>query len=125
MTSEYKKDLTYELRQRGLQDAAIADILDELPAEADADLMREFGEPKQYAASFPKGNRRTAGWWIITGAVSIAALAILVRVIGVLTNVTERSVGVSIAVLAGGIVVVAVAAVVAAAVDRRPVDTRR
>ena len=124
MTSEYKRDLTYELRQRGLQDAAIADILNELPADADAELMREFGEPKQYAASFPKGNRRTAGWWIISWAVSIAAFAISVRVLGVFTNVTERSVGVSIALLVGGIVLVAVATVVAAVVDRRPVDTR-
>ena len=124
MTSEYKRDLTYELRQRGLHDATIADILNELPADADTDLTKEFGEPKQYAASFPKGRRRTVGWWMITGAVVIAALAILLRVVAVVTNVVEQSVGVSVAVLVGGVAFVAVASIVAAAVDRRPVDAQ-
>lgn len=125
MTNEYKKDLTYELRQRRLTDAAIADILNELPAGADDELKSEFGEPKQYAESYPKGNRRSAGWWIITIAVIVAVLAILTRVLGVVTNFFDQSIGISIAILVGGIVFVAFAAIVAAAVDRREVDTPR
>lgn len=33
VTNKYRSDLTYELRQRGLTDAAIADILDALRPE--------------------------------------------------------------------------------------------
>lgn len=55
--------------------------------------MNEFGEPRQYAESYQKGDRRTTGWWIITIAVTVAVLTVLIRVLGVVANLFEQSIG--------------------------------
>ena len=123
--SEYTTELTYELRQRGVVDGEIAEILSELPSATDEDLTREFGEAKAYAASFPKGAKKSRGWKIITATVVVGLAIVLGRVLGVILSGGEHSIIHSLLFLGGLVVAVIVASIVAAAVDRRPVKTAR
>lgn len=119
MTSDYRSELTYELRQRGLPESTVRDIVSELPPDTDSALEREFGTARDYAGSFPNGKRRTTGWFIISGAAAVGALVILWRVVATATGLVERNVGMSVTILVGAVVLVALASVAAAAVDRR------
>lgn len=121
MSSNYARELTYELRHRGLSDAEISDVLRELPPLTPEELRTEFGTPSAYAESFPKGKRQTAGAIIISVAVVIAALAVLWRVVSVFFLGVSHDLLISLAFLGGGLLLVAVAAIIAAQVDRRPI----
>ena len=71
----YERKLTFNLRLRGLPEAEIADVIDEVraheaaagtPAEAD------FGTAEEYASQFPKKKRRTRGRTITTIGAAVA-----------------------------------------------------
>jgi hypothetical protein len=123
--SEYTTELTSELRSRGIAEAEIADILIELPACADEDLKREFGEAKAYAASFPKGAKRSRGHKIIAATLAIGLAVVVGRLFAVLFGVRDGSVVELLLFLGGLVVAVAIASIVGAAVDRRPIKTVR
>ena len=87
----YERNLTFNLRIRGLSEPEIAEVIDEVRAHgaaAGTPAVAEFGTAEEYAKQFPKRNRRTRGRTItmIGTAVAIAyglfavLLALLFRV---------------------------------------------
>ncbi|MFF2246564.1 hypothetical protein ACFVTM_20605 [Arthrobacter sp. NPDC058130] len=87
----YERNLTFNLRLRGLSEPEITEVIDEVRAHeaaAGPPAEAEFGSAEDYAKQFPKKKRRTRGTSItmIGTAISIAyvllavILAILFRV---------------------------------------------
>lgn len=79
----YYNDLSYELRQRGLTEGRIADIIEE--AEQHCSISDEkpedaFGKPRDYASNFPvTGRPRTSrGLMNIGGLIVVVIFAIQV-----------------------------------------------
>ncbi|WP_445443116.1 hypothetical protein [Clavibacter sp. km1a] len=117
---DYLRELTYELRSRKNNDSAIQVVLRELPPGLSGEeLEHEFGSAHDYAASFPKGASRSAGWWCITVAVAVAALLLASRPISVFVLRQESSLALSIGTLAVGIALIVAASMAAGRVDRR------
>jgi hypothetical protein len=84
----YERNLTFNLRLRGLTEPEIAEAIDEVRAHARAAGTHEeaeFGRAEEYAKQFPKKKRRTRGTIItaIGTAISIAyvLLAVLLMVL--------------------------------------------
>lgn len=76
----YERDLAFNLRQRGLPESQVAEVIDEVrahtattgtPAEA------EFGTAEDYAASFPAVKRRSRGHRVVTVAVLLSITYVL------------------------------------------------
>jgi ascorbate-specific PTS system EIIC-type component UlaA len=80
----YEHDLAFNLRQRGLPESQLAEVIDEVRAHTattGASAEAEFGTAEQYAASFPAVKRRSRGHRVVAVAVLLAiayALASLV-----------------------------------------------
>jgi sterol desaturase/sphingolipid hydroxylase (fatty acid hydroxylase superfamily) len=85
----YKRDLTFNLRMRGLSEVEIAEAIDEVTAHEAATgnpAAAEFGKAEEYAREFPKKKRRTRGqtFTFVGGilAVIYILVALLLRPIG-------------------------------------------
>lgn len=79
----YERNLTFNLRLRGLSEPEIAETLEEVRAHETATgtpAEAEFGTAEEYAKQFPKKKRRTRGSIItmIGGALAIAYLLFMV-----------------------------------------------
>lgn len=79
----YEKDLAFNLRNRGMSESQIIEVISEVRAHAanGVSAESEFGKPEEYASTFPKSKRRTRGVRVITAAV-IIAIAYVVAVVG-------------------------------------------
>jgi hypothetical protein len=80
----YERNLTFNLRVRGLSEAEIAETLAEVRAHVDAagtSAEVEFGTADEYAKQFPKRKRRTRGSLITTGGVLLAVAYVLFAVL--------------------------------------------
>lgn len=72
----YERNLTFNLRLRGLSEAEIVEALAEVRAHVDAagtPAAAEFGAADEYARQFPKKKRKTAG-----GAIARAGLVLAI-----------------------------------------------
>ncbi|GKV72711.1 MULTISPECIES: HAAS signaling domain-containing protein [Pseudarthrobacter] len=79
-SQEYLKALAYELRQRKLNEDMVSSTLQEVSshlAESGESGEAAFGQPKDYAASFPAGTTTSRGARVgnLAGLVVIATLA--------------------------------------------------
>lgn len=73
----YKRNLTFNLRMRGLSEAEIGEVLGEVrehEASAGTPAKAEFGTAEGYAKQFPRKKRRTRGSTIVAigGLLAIA-----------------------------------------------------
>jgi hypothetical protein len=71
----YERDLAFNLRQRGLPESQLAEVIDEVRAHTattGACAEAEFGTAEQYAASFPAVKRRSRGQRVVAVAVLLA-----------------------------------------------------
>jgi hypothetical protein len=71
----YEHDLAFNLRQRGLPESQVAEVIDEVRAHTattGASAEAEFGTAEQYAARFPAVKRRSRGHRVVTIAVLLA-----------------------------------------------------
>ena len=76
----YERDLTFNLRIRGLSEAEIAETLAEVRAHVDAagtPPETEFGTAEEYAKQFPWRKRRTRGRAITMVGVTLAVAYLL------------------------------------------------
>lgn len=79
----YERNLTFNLRIRGLSESEIKEVLDDVRAHQEATgtpAAAEFGPADEYAKQFPKKKRRTLGKSItgIGAALGIAYLLLAV-----------------------------------------------
>jgi hypothetical protein len=80
----YERNLTFNLRLRGLSEPEIAEVLDEVRAHEAATRTpaeAEFGTAEEYAKQFPKKKRRTRGSTITMIGAALAIAYILVTVL--------------------------------------------
>ncbi len=80
----YLRNLTFNLRLRGLSEAEIAEALDEVRAHeaaAGTPVEAEFGSAEEYAKQFPKKKRRTRGAFITTVGLVLAIAYVLLVVL--------------------------------------------
>ncbi|MCU1407437.1 MAG: hypothetical protein JWQ43_3740 [Glaciihabitans sp.] len=78
----YEHELAFNLRQRGIPEATIAETVDEVRAHTamtGTDAASEFGTPVEYASSFPEVKRSTRGRRVII----VAAVLAIAYVIGI------------------------------------------
>jgi hypothetical protein len=76
----YERDLAFNLRQRGLPEAQVDEVIDEVRAHTattGASAEAEFGTAEQYAASFPAVKRRSRGHRVVAVAVLLAITYVL------------------------------------------------
>lgn len=79
----YERNLTFNLRLRGLSETEIAEALDEVRAHgaaAGTPVEAEFGTAEEYAKQFPKTKRRTRGS-LITMVGLLLSIAYLLLVV--------------------------------------------
>ncbi|MDP9999592.1 MULTISPECIES: hypothetical protein [Pseudarthrobacter] len=79
----YERNLTFNLRLRGLSEAEIAEAMAEVRAHADAagtPAAAEFG-PDEYARQFPKQKRKTRGSAIAKAGLLLAIAYLLFAVL--------------------------------------------
>ena len=80
----YERRLTFNLRVRGLSEAEITEVLDEVRAHEAATgtaAEAEFGTAEEYAKQFPKQKRRTRGKTITTISTALAIAYVLLTVL--------------------------------------------
>jgi sterol desaturase/sphingolipid hydroxylase (fatty acid hydroxylase superfamily) len=80
----YERNLTFNLRTRGLSESEITEVLDEVRAHQAAtgtSAATEFGTAEEYAKQFPKKKRRTPGRTITTIGSVLAVAYILLMVL--------------------------------------------
>jgi hypothetical protein len=71
----YERDLAFNLRQRGLPESQVAEVIEEVRAHTattGASAETEFGTAEQYAASFPIVKRHSRGHRVVAVAVLLA-----------------------------------------------------
>lgn len=90
----YERNLTFNLRLRGLSETEIAETLDEVRAHgavAGGSAEAEFGTAEEYAKQFPKQKRRTRGSTItMIGTASAIAYVLLAVILMPLFKVDIR-----------------------------------
>lgn len=90
----YERNLAFNLRLRGLSEAELAEILEEVRAHeaaAGTPAEAEFGTAEEYAKQFPKKKRRTRGHTItMVGAALAIAYVLLAVLLMVLFRVDIR-----------------------------------
>jgi sterol desaturase/sphingolipid hydroxylase (fatty acid hydroxylase superfamily) len=90
----YERNLTFNLRLRGLSEPEIAEVLDEVRAHEAATgtpAEAEFGTAEEYAKQFPKKKRRTRGSTItMIGAALAIAYALFAVLLAILFRVDIR-----------------------------------
>jgi hypothetical protein len=90
----YERNLTFNLRIRGLSESEIAEVLGDVRAHqaaAGTSAAAEFGTPDEYAKQFPKQKRRTLGRTITSvGAASAIAYLFLAVLLMVLFRIDIR-----------------------------------
>ena len=80
----YERNLTFNLRIRGLSESEITEVLDEVRAHqatAGTSAAAEFGTADEYAKQFPKTKRRTLGRTITTVGTTLAISYVLLAVL--------------------------------------------
>ncbi|WP_457975032.1 hypothetical protein [Arthrobacter sp. D1-17] len=82
----YERNLTFNLRLRGLSEPEIAETLEEVRAHEAATgtpAEAEFGTAEEYAKQFPRKKRRTRGSMIamIGGALAVAYILLMVLLV--------------------------------------------
>ncbi|WP_457973958.1 hypothetical protein [Arthrobacter sp. D1-17] len=80
----YERNLTFNLRIRGLSESEIAEVLGEVRAHqaaAGTSAAAEFGTADEYAKQFPKKKRRTLGRTITSVGAALAIAYILLAVL--------------------------------------------
>lgn len=80
----YERNLTFNLRLRGLSESEITEVLGEVQAHQSAaggPAEAEFGPAEQYAKQFPQKKRRTPGRTITTVGVALAIAYLLLAVL--------------------------------------------
>lgn len=80
----YERNLTFNLRIRGLSEDEIAETLDEVRAHeaaAGTPAEAEFGKAEEYAKQFPKTRMRTRGTVITMIGVALSIAYVLVAVL--------------------------------------------
>ncbi|MET3719146.1 MULTISPECIES: hypothetical protein [unclassified Arthrobacter] len=92
----YERNLTFKLRVRGLSEAEIAEVLNEVRAHeatAGTNVETEFGAAEEYAKQFPRTKRRTRGRTItMVGLVLAIAYVLLVVVLMLFFRIDLREV---------------------------------
>ncbi|MFJ6357676.1 HAAS signaling domain-containing protein [Pseudarthrobacter oxydans] len=126
-TEEYLKALAYELRQRKHNEDMVGSTLQEVSshlAESGESGEAAFGQPKEYAASFPAGTTTSRGARVgsLAGLVVIVTLAAYL----VLRGTFDVSFGISGTLTYFGAVVAVTAALIVTGqqMDRRLPDPR-
>lgn len=120
-SSKYISELTYHLRTRGLAEDEVRSIVTELPSASDQKLERDFGSPNDYAEAFGPGSKKSTGWKLIAGSVAVAVLVMAIHLFSVVFGGVEQSLGRYVMILGGAALLVVVASIIAAYIDRRPV----
>ncbi|WLQ05117.1 hypothetical protein [Arthrobacter oryzae] len=80
----YERNLTFNLRVRGLSESEITEVLDDVRAHraaAGAPAAVEFGPADEYAKQFPKTKRRTLGKTITSVGAALAIAYLLLAVL--------------------------------------------
>lgn len=80
----YERNLTFNLRMRGLSEPEITEALDEVRAHeaaAGTSAEAEFGTAEEYAKQFPKKKRQTHGRTLTTVGVALSIAYILFAVL--------------------------------------------
>ncbi|MBT2552414.1 hypothetical protein [Arthrobacter sp. ISL-5] len=80
----YERNLTFNLRIRGVSEDEIAETLDEVRAHeaaAGTPAEAEFGKAEEYAKQFPKTKMRTRGTVITMIGVALSIAYVLVAVL--------------------------------------------
>ncbi|WP_461187908.1 hypothetical protein [Arthrobacter sp. Z4-13] len=80
----YERNLTFNLRIRGLSESEITEVLDEVRAHqaaAGTSAATEFGTAEEYAKQFPKKKRQTLGRTITALGAGLAIAYILLAVL--------------------------------------------
>jgi uncharacterized membrane protein len=80
----YERNLTFNLRIRGLSESEIAEVLDDVRAHqvaAGTSAAAEFGTADEYAKQFPKKKRRTLGRTITSVGAALAIAYLLLAVL--------------------------------------------
>lgn len=80
----YERNLTFNLRIRGLSESEIAEVLGEVRAHqaaAGTSAVAEFGTAEEYAKQFPKKKRRTLGRTITSVGAALAISYLLLAVL--------------------------------------------
>lgn len=126
-TEEYLKALAYELRKRKNSETMVRETLQEVAghlAESGESGETAFGEPKEYAASFPLGSSTSRGKHVgnLGGIVVIVTLGAFL----VLRGTFDVDFGVSGTLAYFAVVLALAAAIIVASerIDRRLPDLR-
>lgn len=80
----YERNLTFNLRIRGLSESEIAEVLEDVRAHqaaAGTSAAAEFGTAEEYAKQFPKTKRRTLGRTITSVGTAMAVAYVLLAVL--------------------------------------------
>jgi hypothetical protein len=80
----YQRNLTFNLRLRGLSEEDITEVLDEIQAHEAATgdpAEAEFGGAEEYAKQFPKKKRRTPGYAIVVIGATLAIAYVLLTIL--------------------------------------------
>lgn len=123
---DYIKSLAADLRGNGLDDAKVGDILAEIVADPKLDRSNPeltLGHTKELAASYGKGNRRSLGFKVISGAALIAFLIIGTKVVSSLVFGVQTTLIITLATYGIGIAIFIVGLAIGAVVDRRLPDS--
>lgn len=91
--SQYRRDLAFTLRTRGLGKAEIEDVLLEVSQLeiAGADPAIELGTATEYAKAFPRRHRRGNPIVVIGGLLAVAWIAVSIALVATETVTVERS----------------------------------
>lgn len=80
----YEHDLAFNLRQRGLPESQVAEVIEEVRAHTattGVSAEAEFGPAEQYAESFPAVKRRSPGQRVVAVAVLLAFTYVLASLV--------------------------------------------
>jgi hypothetical protein len=119
---DYLRDLAQALRERGLSGEATADALREIQSESKASgrpADEVFGPADQYARTFQRGKAWSGGRIVISFAMAVAVAATAIQVVASLVLRVSLPLAQRIGVPAAAVVLVFVAAIIGAQIDRR------